>query len=93
MPDQTGEERPLPAAAAAAVSIGRKIEAIKCVRESEGLGLMEARQRVEAYVACDPVLKAQFAEQQLRMRRRLIQWGLVIDALLILAVIWYFFRR
>ncbi len=73
--------------------MGRKVDAIKCVREAEGLGLMEAKQRVDAYVERDPILKAQFAEQQLRMKRRLIRWVLMIDLLLIAAVAWYFFGR
>jgi len=91
MHDTEVEDPPLPAAAVAALSTGHKIEAIKYVREAEGLGLMEAKQRVDAYVERDPVLKAQFAEQQLRMKRRLIQWVLMIDLLLIAAVAWYFF--
>ena len=93
MHDEPEEDHPLPAAAAAAIAIGRKIDAIKYVREAEGLGLMEAKQRVEAYVERDPILKAQFAEQQARMRRRLIQWGLIIDLLLVVAALWYFFGR
>jgi ribosomal protein L7/L12 len=87
------DERPLPAAAAAAVSTGHMVDAIKYVREAEGLGLMEAKQRVDAYVARDPVLKAQIAEQQSQMRRRLIKWALVVDVLLIIAFAWYFFGR
>ena len=53
--------------------------------------MLQARQRVEAHVERDLILNAQFAKQQLRMRRRLIHWGLVIDALLLVAVLWYFF--
>jgi hypothetical protein len=89
----SGESRPLPAAAAAAIAVGRKIDAIKSVREAEGLGLMEAKQRVEAYIEGNPILKAQLAEQQARMKRRLIQWVLVIDAMLIVAILWYVFGR
>jgi ribosomal protein L7/L12 len=93
MHDGPEEDRPLPAAAAAAISTGRKIDAIKYVREAEGLGLMEAKQRVEAYVERDPILKAQYADQRARMKRRLIQWGLIIDVLLIAALLWYFIAR
>ena len=93
MHDSEVEDPPLPAAAAAALSMGHKVDAIKYVREAEGLGLMEAKQRVEAYVERDPVLKARFAEQQVRMRRRLIQLGLIIDVLLLVAFLWYFFGR
>ena len=93
MRDEGEEDRPLPAAAAAALSTGHMIDAIKYVREAEGLGLMEAKQRVDACVARDPVLKAQIAEQQAHMKRRLIKWGLVVDALLFVGLVWYFFGR
>ena len=63
------------------------------MRETEGLGLMEAKQRVDAHIARNPVLKAQLAEQQSRMRRRLIQWVLIIDLVLVAGVLWYFFGR
>ncbi len=87
------DDRPLPAAAAAALSTGHRVDAIKCVREAEGLGLMEAKQRVDAHVTRNPALKAQLAEQQSRMKRRLIKWVLIIDLLLVAAVVWYFFGR
>jgi len=93
MEDAPVQDRPLPAAAAAALSAGHMIDAIKHVREAEGLGLMEAKQRVEAYVRHHPGLAAQFAEQQANMKRRLIGWVLVIDVLLVAAVVWYFFVR
>jgi ribosomal protein L7/L12 len=93
MQDESEEERPLPAAAAAALSTGRMVEAIKYVREAEGLGLMEAKQRVDAYVARDPVLKAQIADQQAQMKRRFVKWALFIDVLLVIAAIWYFYGR
>ena len=93
MEDAPVQDRPLPAAAAAALSTGHMIDAIKHVREAEGLGLMEAKQRVEAYIRQHPGLAAQFAEQQANMKRRLIGWVLVIDVLLVAAVVWYFFVR
>ena len=93
MLEAESEERPLPAAAAAALSTGRMVDAIKYVREAEGLGLMEAKQRVDAYVASDPILKTQLAEQQAQMRRGLIKWVLIIDLVLVVAVLWYFFGR
>jgi len=87
------EDRPLPAAAMAALSTGHVVEAIKQVRAAEGLGLLEAKQRVAACVQRHPALQAQFAEQQAGMKRRLIGWVLVIDLLLVAAVAWYFFAR
>lgn len=54
---------PLPQAALTALQQGRKIEAIKLVREAEGLGLKEAKDRVEAYVAGDPMLRERLAAE------------------------------
>lgn len=93
MPDETREERPLPAAAAAALSVGRMVDAIRHVREAEGLDLMEAKLRVEAHVRRNPVLKAQLEERQARTKRRLFQWVLAIDAIIIVVVLWWIFAR
>jgi len=85
---------PLPAAAIVAVSHGRFIEAIRIVRESEpGVGLKEAKDRVEAHVGRDPVLKAQLDAQRAAARGRLIRWVLTIDLLIAAVLLWYFFGR
>lgn len=46
-----------PPEALAALSQGRTIEAIKIVREATGLGLKEAKDAVEAYMAHGPLMK------------------------------------
>lgn len=83
----------LPAAATAAVMRGSKIDAIREVRAATGLGLQEAKQLVERYIAANPVLKSQFEQQNAASRRRLIRWMLVIDVLIVAAVLWWFFGR
>lgn len=93
MSEEQDGDYPLPAAAAAALSLGRIVDAIKHVREAEGLGLMEAKQRVEAYIRRHPGLQAQVEEQQRHTRRRVIGWALAIDAILVVAVLWWFFGR
>lgn len=93
MHGDTPDERPLPAAAAAALSLGRMVDAIKYVRESEGLSLLEAKLRVEAQLRRNPALKAQLDEQQKQFRRRIVQWAIVIDVILIAAVFWWFLAR
>lgn len=93
MNETESDDRQLPAAAAAALSTGHLVDAIKYVREAEGLGLMEAKQRIDAFVARDPMLKTQLAEQQARMKRGLIKWVLIVDLVLIAVVAWYFFGR
>ena len=64
MDPSAASNQPLPPAAIAALQLGRQIEAIKIVREVQGLGLKEAKERVDRYVAKDPVLREQFAASQ-----------------------------
>ena len=49
----------LPPSAVAALKQGRKIEAIKVMREEHGIGLREAKEEVEAWLARDPSLLGQ----------------------------------
>ena len=50
--------RPLPVEAITLLSEGQFVQAIKALREHEGLGLREAKLRVDAYLAREPLLKA-----------------------------------
>lgn len=83
----------LPAAAAAAVARGSKIDAIKEVRAATGLGLYEAKQLVERYIAANPVLKEQFGQQEAALKRRVVRWVVVIDLLIFAAILWWFLGR
>jgi hypothetical protein len=60
LPTRSGSPAFLPPAAAEALRRGNKIDAIKAVREATGLGLKEAKDYVEAAVAADPGLLAQY---------------------------------
>ncbi len=85
--------RQLPLEAITLLNEGQLIEAIKVVRETEKLGLKEARDRVYAYVETEPLLKAQMELRQRAARRRLFFWFLVFDAVIVAAVIyWLRFR-
>lgn len=57
----------LPHKAVKALANNRKIEAIKILRKEKGIGLKEAKEQVEAYIAGDPVLKAQMAKNTIRV--------------------------
>ena len=84
----------LPAAAIVALNRGQLIEAIKLTREAKpGLGLKEAKDRVDGYVGRDPMLKARVEQQQSEARRKLVRWVLAIDVVLVAIAIWYFFLR
>jgi hypothetical protein len=50
----------VPAAAAEHLRKGRKIEAIKAVRQATGLGLKEAKDAVEAFIDRSPGLRREY---------------------------------
>jgi hypothetical protein len=93
MVSDTKSSPQLPAGATAAVVRGSKVEAIREVRAATGLGLLEAKQLVERYIAANPVLKEQFGQQETALRRRVIRWVVVIDLLLFAAIFWWFLGR
>jgi hypothetical protein len=72
---------------------GRVIEAIKSVRQSEGLGLKDAKARVDAYLGREPLLRAQIEIRQRAARRKFFFWFLFIDVLIAAAVIYWMFYR
>ena len=81
--------QPLPIEAVTLLQEGRFIEAVKAVREAEGLGLREAKARVDAYVAREPLLKAQLELQRRASGRKFFLWFLVFDALIVAAIIYW----
>ncbi|MGE0031584.1 MAG: ribosomal protein L7/L12 [Steroidobacteraceae bacterium] len=83
----------LPATATAAVARGSKIDAIREVRAATGLGLLEAKQLVERYIAANPVLQEQFGQQEAALKRRVIRWVVVIDLLIFAVILWWFLGR
>lgn len=83
---------PLPSRAQSVLQTeGNVIEAIKIVREVEGLGLKEAKDRVDAWLDTQPVLKS-----QLETRSREARAGFWVLALLFaagcVAAVGYFSR-
>jgi ribosomal protein L7/L12 len=83
----------LPARAASALREGRAIDAIKVLRETEGLDLAQAKARVDAHLAANPALKKRLDERQREFRKRLIGWVLVVDAVILAAVAAWWFSR
>jgi ribosomal protein L7/L12 len=70
----------LPTDVMAALQQGKKIEAIKLLREARGIGLKEAKEAVERQVQDDPMLRAKLAAVQAEATRALIPWLLVVGA-------------
>jgi hypothetical protein len=87
------KHRPLPLEAVTLLQEGRVIEAIKAVRQAEALGLRDAKQRVDAYLAREPLLRAQIELQQRAARRKFFFWFLVIDLAIVAVVVYWMFYR
>jgi ribosomal protein L7/L12 len=84
---QASQESQLPPAALTALSQGNKIEAIKILRTAQGLGLKEAKDLVDQYVASQPALHSQLVAAQAASLRRGLAW---LAALVVLAALAYY---
>jgi hypothetical protein len=82
----------LPPEPATLLTEGRKSEAIKVLRDSNGIGLKEAKAWIDWHIAQDPMLRVQLETQQSARRRTLFLWFLAIDAVIAAGVIYYFSR-
>lgn len=85
--------KPLPLEAVALLGEARVIEAIKVVRKAEGLGLREAKERVDAHIAQDPILRVQIETQQRATRRKIFFWFVLVDLAITAGLIYWFFYR
>ena len=72
----------LPAEALAELTEGNKIEAIKIVREKNGIGLKEAKDFVEQYVDKNPSLKAKLDKAQAESMQVFLKWFVAIIVLI-----------
>ncbi|HVY05476.1 MAG TPA: hypothetical protein VHB46_05830 [Burkholderiales bacterium] len=76
---------PLSLAAIAAIRNGKLIQAIKIVRQDEGIGLKEAKDRVDAYMRANPELQP--PPGQSGMRNNAAWWIVAIVGAAILAYV------
>lgn len=60
---------------------GRVVEAIKMVREERGVGLKEAKEAVDRYLAAHPALKRKLDSQQAEALRGCLLWLAVLIAI------------
>ena len=91
MNDQSPD--PLPTAAEAAVASGRILKAIQILRDTEGVGLDDARRRVQQYLERDPELRERVERRARALRLTIIKWALVVDVVLVLLFMYWFFGR
>jgi len=83
--------KPLPPEPATLLTEGRVIDAIKSLRESQDIGLKQAKAWIDWHIDQDPMLRAQLEAQQSATRRRFFLWFLVADVFISAAVIYYLF--
>ena len=84
------DDRSLPPEAIVALQQGNKIEAIKHTREHYGLGLKEAKDRVERYVSGQPALQQALEDASGRGRGTVL---LLLVAIAIAAIVGYLLAR
>jgi hypothetical protein len=77
--------------AATLLTEGKFAEAVQAVRVAEGVSLKEARRRVDAHIAGEPLLGVQFETQRREFRRKFFYVFLFVDACIAAGVVYYFF--
>jgi hypothetical protein len=85
--------RPLPLETVTLLQEGQVAAAIKSLREAESLDLRQARVRVDAWLAREPLLKAQLELRQRARRRKIFFWFLVIDLAIAAGIIYWLLHR
>lgn len=80
--------KPLPPEPATLLTEGRVNEAIRVLRDSQGIGLKQARAWVEWHLDQDPMLRVQLETQRSARRRRIFLWFLLVDAVVAGAIIY-----
>ena len=88
MADTPDQPKPLPEAVVAALQKGQKIEAIKILRQESGIGLKEAKDRVDRYVLSDPLLQRSMQMAQEESRRGCLLW--LVVGIVLAASVYYF---
>lgn len=83
----------IPPEAVVALQEGRTIDAIKIVREREKLDLKTAKDRVDQYIAGNPILRAQQEQARQSFRAKLLPIILITDTLIVAGLLYWFFGR
>lgn len=81
--------KPLPPEPATLLLEGRIGEAIRVLRDSQGVGARHARAWVEWHLDQDPMLRVQLETQRSERRRRIFLWFLLVDVVVAGAIIYY----
>jgi len=74
-----------------ALQNGRMIDAVKIVREVHGVGLKEAKDAVDRYIASDSLLRSRFDAARAEVRKGVRLWAIAL-AMLAGLVAYYFLK-
>lgn len=85
--------RPLPPEPATLLTEGKVAEAIRSLRDANGLSARQAREWIDAHIDDNPVLRVELEARQRARRRRFFAWFLLADVLVAGLVIWYLLYR
>ncbi len=79
-PDQqrSGDVGAFPLAAVTALQGGKFIEAVKIVREARGIGLKDAKDAVDRFVASEPLIRSRIEAIRSERRRNALLWGIAL---------------
>ncbi|MGB8434163.1 MAG: ribosomal protein L7/L12 [Burkholderiales bacterium] len=86
-PSMGGEAFPL--GAVSALQNGRMIDAVKIVRLAHGVGLKDAKDAVDRYVASDPLLRSRFEAARAEARKGVRLWAIALAMLAGLVAYYY----
>jgi hypothetical protein len=84
---------PLPAEIVTLLGEGDVNEAIKVLRSAGAMSQKEARRRIDAHLAQDPILQVRIETWQRARRRKFFLWFLLVDLLVTAGIIYWFFFR
>jgi hypothetical protein len=83
--------KPLPPEPATLLTEGRRVEAVKVLRQSQGISTTKARQWIDWHIDQDPMLGVQLEVQRRAARRRFFLWFLLIVALIAAGIVYYLY--
>lgn len=67
-----------PRAAVTALQGGKFIDAVRIVREARGIGLKEAKDAVDRFVASEPLIRSRIEAIRSERRRNALLWGIAL---------------
>jgi hypothetical protein len=85
--------RPLPLEAATLLTEGKLADAIRVVRDAEGVNRRAARKRIDEHLDREPLLRVQIETQRRSSRARLFFWFVVVDVIIVALVIYWLYYK